>query len=76
MASSLFQNQVRSQKTNNPIQMITEFKKFLSTGITPEKAKQTLMEKIKSGEISQQQFEILKAQAQQMQEMINFFNWD
>jgi hypothetical protein len=54
--------------------MIAEFKKFLSSGITPEKAKQTLMEKIKSGEMSQEQFEQLKAHAQQLQGMFNFFN--
>lgn len=74
MASSLFQNQQGNQMPNNPFKLIGEFKKFLSTGITPEKARQALMEKIKSGEMSQEQFENLKAQAQQIQGMINFFN--
>ena len=74
MASSLFQNQARNQKTNNPIQMIAEFKKFLSSGITPQKAEQLVNEKINNGEMSREQFELLKAQAQQFQGMFNFFN--
>ena len=54
--------------------MITEFKKFLSSGITPQKAEKIINEKIKDGSISQEQFEQLKIQAYQLQGMFNFFN--
>ena len=51
MPSSLFQNQQKNQMMNNPMQLIGEFKKFLSSGITPQKAEEIINEKIKNGEI-------------------------
>ncbi len=61
MASSLFPSQ-----QNNPFQIMGEFKKFLSSGITPEKAQQIINEKIQSGELSEDRLNDLKNQAQQM----------
>ena len=61
MASSLFPNQ-----QNNPFQIMGEFKKFLSSGITPEKAQQIINDKIQSGELSEERLNDLKNQAQQM----------
>ena len=58
---------------NNPMQLIGEFKKFLSGGITPQKAEQIVKEKISNGSITPEQFENLKLQAQQMQGMFNMF---
>lgn len=52
--------------------MIGELKKFMSSGITPEKAEEIVMNKINSGEMSKEQFEHLKSQAQQFQDVINF----
>ena len=64
MPSSLFPNQ--HQPTNNPFQIINEFKQFLKSGITEEKAKAILNEKLQSGELSEAKFEELKRQAQQL----------
>mgnify|MGYP003289502751 CR=1 FL=1 len=61
MASSLFPNQ-----QNNPFQIMSEFKKFLSSGITPEKAQQIINEKLQNGELSEDRLNELKNQAQQM----------
>lgn len=72
MASSLFQNQPKTPMMNNPLHMIGELKKFMSSGITPEKAEEIVMNKINSGEMSKEQFEHLKSQAQQFQDVINF----
>lgn len=71
MASSLFQSQ--NSPMNNPIQLISEFKKFMSSGITPEKAEQIIMQKINNGEITKEQFEQAKAKAQQLQNMFSLF---
>ena len=58
---------------NNPLQMMNEFKKFMQSGITPQKAEQIVMEKLNSGAISHEQFENLKTQAQQIQNILGFF---
>lgn len=72
MPSSLFQNQTKNPMKNSSIQLIGEFKKFLSSGITPQKAEEIIAEKIKNGEMSMDQFEQLKAQAQQFKNMFGF----
>lgn len=62
MASSLFRN-LPPRRPNNPLQMIAEFKKF-AQGMTPQKAEQEINRLLQSGQMSQQQFEQLKEQAQ------------
>jgi hypothetical protein len=47
-------------------------KKFISSGITPDKAEEIVRGKINSGEMSMDQFEQLKSQAQQFQNMLSF----
>ena len=54
------------------MQMMNEFKKFMQSGMTPQKAEQIVMEKLNSGAISHEQFENLKAQAQQFQNILGF----
>jgi hypothetical protein len=57
---------------NNPLQLIGELKKFISSGITADKAEEIVRGKINSGEMSMEQFEQLKSQAQQFQNMLSF----
>jgi hypothetical protein len=57
---------------NNPLQLIGELKKFISSGITTDKAEEIVRGKINSGEMSMEQFEQLKSQAQQFQNMLSF----
>lgn len=56
-------NAQRPTMTNNPLQMISEFRKF-AQGITPQGAKAEVEKLLQSGQISQQQFEQLKQQAE------------
>lgn len=74
MASSLFQNQPRNQITSNSLQLISEFKKFISSGITPKKAEQIVKEKLNDGTLSAEQFDYLTLQAKQIQKMFGLFN--
>lgn len=60
----------RQTQQNNPIQLINEFQKF-AKGMTPDKAKQILEQKIQNGEISSEQFEQMKQQAMQFSKMFN-----
>lgn len=60
----------RQIQQNNPIQLINEFQKF-AKGMTPDKAKQILEQKIQNGEISSEQFEQMKQQAMQFSKMFN-----
>lgn len=62
MPSSLFQNQNQTPKLN-PLQMITEFKKF-AQNMSPQKAEELVKQKLQSGEMTKSQFENLKKQAQ------------
>ena len=61
-------NAQRPTMTNNPLQMISEFRKF-AQGITPQGAKAEVEKLLHSGQMSQQQFEQLKNQAE------NFVNF-
>lgn len=56
-------NAQRPTMTNNPLQMISEFRKF-AQGITPQGAKAEVEKLLQSGQMSQQQFEKLKNQAE------------
>lgn len=74
MASSLFQETSKTPIKNNftPLQMAMEFKKFISNGITPQKAEAIITEKLQNGSMSLEQFEQLKQQAMQMQNLLSF----
>ncbi len=60
MASSLFpQNQKSSP--NNPLALVAEFKKF-AQGMSPDGARRRVEELLKSGQMTQTQFEDIKKQ--------------
>lgn len=49
--------------SNNPMQMLSEFRKF-AQGMTPQDAKAEIERLLQSGQMSLQQFEQLKQQAE------------
>ena len=49
---------------NNPIAMIAEFRKF-AQNMTPEKAQQQVQQLLSSGQMTQEQFQQLQAQAKE-----------
>lgn len=49
--------------SNNPMQMLSEFRKF-AQGMTPQGAKAQIEQLLQSGQMSQKQFEELKQQAE------------
>ncbi len=63
-------NQNRQQNLpNNPIAMISKFRQF-AAGMTPEKAKQQVEQMLSSGQISQEQFQQLKQQANELMQFL------
>lgn len=54
---------------NNPITMITEFRKF-AQGMTPEKAQQQVQQLLSSGQMTQEQFQQLQAQAKEFMQFL------
>lgn len=56
-------NAQRPAMANNPLQMISEFRKFAQS-ITPQGAKAEVEKLLQSGQMSKQQFEQLKNQAE------------
>ena len=48
---------------NNPMQLLQQFQQF-AKGMSPQQAQQIIMQKLNSGEISKEQFENAKQQAQ------------
>ena len=48
---------------NNPMQLLQQFQQF-AKGMSPQQAQQIIMQKLNSGEISREQFENAKQQAQ------------
>lgn len=61
--------QPQNHPTNNPLQLIRQFQEF-SKSMTPQRAEEIVKQKLQTGEMSQQQFEQLKNQAQQMAQML------
>ena len=57
------QKQTAPQQPANPLQMLAEFRRF-AAGITPQQAQAKVEELLQSGQMSQEQFETLKKQAQ------------
>lgn len=49
-------------KTNNPLAMVAEFRKF-AAGMTPQKAEAEINRLLSSGQMSKEQFANLKEQA-------------
>ena len=60
--------QASPQTQNNPVQMLQQFQQF-AKGMTPQQAKQLVEQKLQSGEITQQQLENARRQAQQFASM-------
>lgn len=54
---------------NNPFAMISEFKKF-AKGMTPQQAEKQVEQLLKSGKMSQQQFQQLQEQAKQFMQFL------
>ncbi len=61
--NQLLKSTSRSAIPNNPMQMLSEFRKF-AQGMTPQNAKAEVEKLLQSGQMSQQQFEELKQQAE------------
>lgn len=62
MSQFLRQSKPQKQPANNPLAMISEFRKF-AAGMTPEGAKQQVEKMLSSGQMTQEQFQQLKQQA-------------
>lgn len=69
MSQFLRQSQQQKQQANNPLAMISEFRKF-AAGMTPEGAKQQVEQLLSSGKMTQEQFRQLKAQAEQFSQFL------
>ena len=60
--ANIFQN-LPTQSGNNPLQMLSEFKRFASM-TNPQNAKAEVERLLQNGQMTQQQFEQLKQQAE------------
>ena len=56
-------------RSNNPLAMLSEFRKF-AAGMTPQQAKQQVEQLLKSGKMSQQQFQQLQEQAKEFMQFL------
>lgn len=69
MSKFLQQSQPQRPQANNPLAMISEFRKFAAS-MTPEKAKQQIEQLLSSGQMTQEQFQQLKQQAAAFSEFL------
>lgn len=71
MASSIFgaNPMQQTQSASNPIQMIAQFRQFAKS-MTPQKAQRQIEQMLTSGQMSQEQFESLKQQAQSFMQLL------
>nr|DAJ81037.1 MAG TPA: Protein of unknown function (DUF2680) [Caudoviricetes sp.] len=69
LSKFLLQSQPQKTTANNPLAMISEFRKF-AAGMTPAGAKQKVEQLLASGQMTQEQFEQLKAQAEQFSQFL------
>ena len=69
MSQFLRQSQPQKQRANNPLAMISEFRKF-AAGMTQEGAKQQVEQMLSSGQMTQEQFQQLKQQAAAFSEFL------
>lgn len=65
MAQYLKSTSKSPMPSNNPMQMLSEFRKF-AQGMTPQDAKAEVERLLQSGQMTQQQFEELKQQAESL----------
>lgn len=56
--------QQNAKSLNNPLAMLTEFRKF-AAGMTPQRAKEQVEQMLQSGEMNPQQFQQLQQQAKE-----------
>ena len=63
------QKQTAPQQPANPLQMLAEFRRFAAS-MTPQQAQAKVEELLQSGQMSQEQFETLKKQAQDFIRML------
>ena len=69
MSQFLRQSQAQKQQVNNPLAMLSEFRKFAAR-MTPKGAKQQVEQLISSGQMTQEQFQQLKQQATAFSEFL------
>ena len=62
MANPMMQMLSGRAKTNNPLAMVAEFRKF-AAGMTPQKAEAEIRQMLSDGRMSQDQFAQLQEQA-------------
>ena len=67
MMQMLMENGARKQ--NNPLAMISEFRKF-AAGMTPQNAKQQIEQLLSSGQMTQDQFQQLQKQAKDFMQFL------
>lgn len=58
-----------ARKQNNPLAMISEFRKF-AAGMTPQKAQQQVEQLLSSGQMTQDQFQQLQKQAKDFMQFL------
>jgi hypothetical protein len=58
-----------ARKQNNPLAMISEFRKF-AAGMTPQNAKQQIEQLLSSGQMTQDQFQHLQKQAKDFMQFL------
>ena len=58
-----------SRRPNNPLAMLGEFRKF-ARGMTPQKAQQEIERLLQSGQMSQEQYQQLQAQAKEFAQFL------
>lgn len=63
----MLQQSVKSP--NNPLVMLAEFRKF-AAGMTPQRAKEQVEEMLKSGKMSQEQFQQLQQKAKEFMQFL------
>lgn len=56
--------QQNAKSLNNPLAMLTEFRKF-AAGMTPQRAKEQVEQMLQSGKMNPQQFQQLQQQAKE-----------
>lgn len=61
--------QQNAKSLNNPLAMLMEFRKF-AAGMTPQRAKEQVEEMLKSGKMSQEQFQQLQQKAKEFMQFL------
>lgn len=70
MSNPMIQMLQQSVKSpNNPLVMLAEFRKF-AAGMTPQRAKEQVEEMLKSGKMSQEQFQQLQQKAKEFMQFL------